>query len=84
MPAALNVSQRPGLTHGNCGRDTLFEPGRTNFDQSLFKNFRFREKLTIEFRAEAFNIFNRKAQGHDRLLDSRREGKSDVARTKFI
>jgi hypothetical protein len=45
-------------TYGNCGRDILFGPGRTNFDQSLFKDFRFFEKLTMQFRAEAFNIFN--------------------------
>jgi hypothetical protein len=27
----------------------------------------------MEFRAEAFNIFNHEAQEHDRLLDSTRE-----------
>jgi len=55
----LNVFATPApYTYGNCGRDTLFGPGRWNVDQSLFKNFRFREKLTMELRAEAFNIFN--------------------------
>jgi hypothetical protein len=46
------------FTYGNAGRDTLFGPGRTNWDMSLFKNFVIREQMRFEFRAEAFNIFN--------------------------
>ncbi|HVX56884.1 MAG TPA: hypothetical protein VHA37_04075, partial [Candidatus Saccharimonadales bacterium] len=45
-------------TYGNAGRDILFGPGRTNVDASLFKDFRVIERLTAQFRAEAFNIFN--------------------------
>ncbi len=45
-------------TYGNAGRDTLSGPGRTNWDMSLFKNFTIREQTQLEFRAEAFNIFN--------------------------
>jgi hypothetical protein len=45
-------------TYGNCGRDTLFGPGRTNFDQSIFKQFHIGDRLMVEFRAEVFNIFN--------------------------
>ena len=33
-------------------------PGRQNIDFSLFKNFRLVERLTVEFRAEAFNLLN--------------------------
>ncbi len=33
-------------------------PGRKNFDMSLFKNTRFRERFTAQFRAEFFNLFN--------------------------
>jgi hypothetical protein len=45
-------------TYGNAGRDILFGPGRTNLDASLFKDFKVTEKLTTQFRAESFNIFN--------------------------
>lgn len=45
-------------TYGNLGRNTLFGPGRVNWDMSLFKNFVIREQTRLEFRAEAFNVFN--------------------------
>jgi hypothetical protein len=45
-------------TYGNLGRDTLFGPGRVNFDSSLFKDFQIHEGWKIQFRAESFNMFN--------------------------
>ena len=33
-------------------------PGRLNFDMGLFKHFKIKESMALEFRAEAFNIFN--------------------------
>jgi hypothetical protein len=45
-------------TYGNAGRDTLVGPGRTNLDLSLFKSFTIHEQTRVEFRAEAFNVFN--------------------------
>lgn len=48
-----------GLTFGNSGRNSLTNPSRTNFDMGLFKHFPLRsETRSIEFRAEAFNVFN--------------------------
>lgn len=47
-----------GLTFGDVGRNTLYNPRRTNFDMALFKHFAIRESLAFEFRAEAFNVFN--------------------------
>ena len=47
-------------TLGNLGRNTLRGPGVEDFDFSLFKNNNLlREKLKVQFRAEAFNLFNR-------------------------
>lgn len=48
----------PLYTFGNSGRDTLFGPGRWNWDMSLFKAFPIREQMRFELRAEGFNIFN--------------------------
>jgi hypothetical protein len=48
-----------GLTFGNSGRNYMRNPSRTNFNVSLLKHFKaFHEKSDIEFRAEAFNVFN--------------------------
>ena len=47
-----------GLTFGNAGRNVLNNPHRLNFDMSLLKNFRVTEGSTLEFRVEAFNVFN--------------------------
>ena len=45
-------------TYGNLGRNTLYGPGRWNLDSSLFKDFHATERVTVQFRAEAFNLFN--------------------------
>jgi len=55
-PAAYGIPA--AYTYGNAGRDTLRGPGRTNFDMSIFKAFTLHEQTRLEFRAEAFNVFN--------------------------
>jgi hypothetical protein len=47
-----------GLTFGDAGRNYLNNPGRVNFDVALLKHFKIRESGQLEFRAEAFNVFN--------------------------
>jgi len=47
-----------GLTFGNSGRNALNNPARTNFNISLLKLFPLPGERNVEFRAEAFNIFN--------------------------
>ena len=47
-----------GLTFGDAGRNFLNNPSRLNFDMSLLKHFKIREGSEVEFRAEAFNVFN--------------------------
>jgi hypothetical protein len=47
-----------GLTFGNAGRNFLNNPNRLNFDMSLLKHFPIHEGSEVEFRLEAFNIFN--------------------------
>ena len=45
-------------TYGNASRNSLYGPGRTNWDASLFKNFVLHEETKFEIRAEAFNLPN--------------------------
>ncbi|MGH9355168.1 MAG: carboxypeptidase regulatory-like domain-containing protein, partial [Terriglobia bacterium] len=45
-------------TYGNVGRDTFIGPGLATLDFSLFKRTRITESLSLEFRAEIFNILN--------------------------
>jgi len=45
-------------TYGNSARNLLRQPGQVNFDLSLIKNTRFRERFEHEFRVEFFNAFN--------------------------
>ncbi|HEX3819611.1 MAG TPA: hypothetical protein VHW45_04730 [Candidatus Sulfotelmatobacter sp.] len=51
-------TQTQGLTFGNSGRNSLNNPGRTNIDMSVYKVFKPTEKVDVQFRAEAFNVFN--------------------------
>jgi hypothetical protein len=45
-------------TFGNLGRDSIFGPGLRNVDFSVSKNTRLTERLSLQLRAEFFNIFN--------------------------
>ena len=43
---------------GNLGRNTFVGPGYWAVDTSIFKNFQPSERFHLQFRAEAFNVFN--------------------------
>jgi hypothetical protein len=45
-------------TFGNLGRGVLNGPTLTNLDLSLFKNLAVRERATLQFRSEFFNVLN--------------------------
>ena len=45
-------------TFGNVSRGLLTGPRLIDFDTSLFKNFALNERWSLQFRSEAFNIFN--------------------------
>jgi hypothetical protein len=45
-------------TFGTMGRNIFRDSGFKNLDFSVFKNFRFKERLNAEFRVEIFNLFN--------------------------
>jgi hypothetical protein len=46
------------FTYGNSARNLLFTPGEIVFDVSLLKNTTIKERVSVQFRAEAFNMPN--------------------------
>ncbi|MEO8660458.1 MAG: hypothetical protein ABI693_18460, partial [Bryobacteraceae bacterium] len=48
----------PPYAYGNSGRNILSGPGFRNVDLGLSRLFRLGERVRLEFRAEAFNLFN--------------------------
>jgi len=55
---ALAPDQTLAHEYGGAGRNSLRGPAQYNVDLSVFKNFKLRETMNLEFRAEAFNLFN--------------------------
>jgi hypothetical protein len=45
-------------TDGNLGRNVLDAPGVKNVDMGLFRNFRIKERITLQARGEFTNAFN--------------------------
>jgi hypothetical protein len=45
--------------YGNVGRDTYIGPGLATWDFSVLKDTAIRERLSLQFRAEIFNLLNR-------------------------
>ncbi len=58
-PAAFLAPPNNSGFYGNLGRDTLTGPGLATWDLSFLKDTPLREGLTLQFRAELFNILDR-------------------------
>jgi hypothetical protein len=56
-PAAFTQPD-PG-TFGTLRRNQFYAPGYSDVDLSVFKNTTIKERVTVQFRAEMFNLFNR-------------------------
>jgi hypothetical protein len=54
-PCALGI---PSGAFGNLGRNVYRGPSVFNTDLSMFKNFPVRERMNLQLRFEAFNVFN--------------------------
>ena len=46
------------FTYGNAPRNIVTGPGISNFDASIIRNFRLGGAKSLQFRLEAFNLFN--------------------------
>jgi hypothetical protein len=51
-------------TYGNAGRNAFRGPGLWQTDLGLTKKIRISERMNLDFRAEAFNLFNRAQFGN--------------------
>jgi hypothetical protein len=56
--AGTTVCDTQETSYGGNGRNIFRAPFQTRFDLSLFKNFKFSERVALKFQADAFNIFN--------------------------
>ena len=54
---SVMVPPRQG-TFGTMGRNIFRDTAFKNVDFSVFKNFKFKERYSAQFRAEVFNLFN--------------------------
>ena len=64
LPAAMNYTGYLGISDfgpypaNMTGRNNFVGPGAWTFDMSVMKNFRLTERFQLQFRAEAFDLFN--------------------------
>jgi len=58
-PAAFVAPPPASGFYGNLGRNTLIGPGLATWDLSLMKDTRLSERLSLQFRAEIYNLLNR-------------------------
>ena len=54
----VNIPANQPQRFGNAGRNNVRGPGLFNTDLSLFRTFGLTERLKVQFRAEALNVFN--------------------------
>lgn len=47
------------FAYGSAGRGLVRGPGIDNWDVAIFKNFRFSERVNVQFRTEFFNFLNK-------------------------
>jgi hypothetical protein len=64
LPRAMNYTGYLGISDfgpypaNMTGRNAFVGPGAWTFDMSVMKNFRLTERFQLQFRAEAFDLFN--------------------------
>ena len=57
-PDAFGATFAAGRPFGDAGRNTLTGPRLVNLDFALLKTTKLSEKVSLQFRAEFFNMFN--------------------------
>lgn len=62
--SSFRYVQAPFNTVGDVGRNILRGPNTINIDMGVFKNFPWGERRNLQFRVEAYNLFNRANPGN--------------------
>ena len=62
-PDAFGQTYAGGRQFGDAGRNSLIGPALANIDFALVKTTKLSEKVSLQFRAEAFNLFNHPNRG---------------------
>ncbi|MGB9432703.1 MAG: hypothetical protein WBQ89_10715 [Candidatus Acidiferrum sp.] len=57
-PALSSIYNTPFDVLPNTGKNSFYGPGLVNIDTAALKNTALTEKLTLQFRLEAYNLFN--------------------------
>ncbi|HYA97231.1 MAG TPA: hypothetical protein VEH49_03985, partial [Methylomirabilota bacterium] len=69
--AGLFANPATQTTLGNMGRNAIVGPGFSNTDLALFKNTKITERVSLQFRTDAFDLFNHPNYGNpSRVLSS--------------
>ncbi len=56
--ASRSESPRSSPLRGSCGSGVLRDPGLVNVDLGVFRKFNVTERVSLQFRGEAFNVSN--------------------------
>jgi hypothetical protein len=56
--APVNIPSNQPQRFGDSGRDNIRGPGFLNLDSGLFRDFRIKERVTLQFRAEGLDVLN--------------------------
>jgi len=65
--SSVMIAPPPGQ-FGTMQRNLFYGPGFADWDFSIFKNWKFKERLTAQFRAEFFNILNHPIYANPSLI----------------
>lgn len=57
-PAAVNIPANLPQRFGNSGRNNIRGPGFLNLEAGLSRDFKIKERLTLQFRAEGLDVLN--------------------------
>ena len=91
FPSAACTTPQPGCLFlaanhfGNLGRNVLIGPGFEDIDFSLVKNTKIYERLTVQFRVDAFDLFNHPNFGQPNRTVSTAAGNTfgQISSTRF-